>query len=284
MMEVDSIQRAARVISEADAVFIGAGAGMGVDSGLPDFRGDEGFWKAYPPLRRMGISFAQMANPAWFVDKPRMAWAFYGHRFNLYRSTVPHEGFSILKGWAAGKKQGSFVFTSNVDGHFHKAGFGEDRIYECHGSINHLQCTGCGSGDIWEAGAIGIDIDMESLSASGTLPECGRCSAVARPNILMFGDWSWLPERSEAQGRRLAAWVSGAKGGKVAVIECGAGTAVPTVRSNCESFARDFGAALIRINPRDTDGPKGTISIASGALEGLRLIEAEIERQQPGRR
>src|SRR5262245_7510055 len=43
--------QAATAIRDADALLIGAGAGMGVDSGLPDFRGNEGFWNAYPPFR-----------------------------------------------------------------------------------------------------------------------------------------------------------------------------------------------------------------------------------------
>ena len=50
-MNSPAIQSAAEAICSADALLIGAGAGMGVDSGLPDFRGDEGFWKAYPPLK-----------------------------------------------------------------------------------------------------------------------------------------------------------------------------------------------------------------------------------------
>lgn len=175
-------------------------------------------------------------------------------------------------------KHGAFVFTSNVDGHFHKSGFDDASIYECHGSINHLQCsTGC-TGHIWKAGELGLDIDMETLSVSGPLPECPLCGAVARPNILMFGDWSWTPNRSESQGRRLAEWKARAGGTKVAVIECGAGTAVPTVRSNCQTLAKEFGAPLIRINTREPEGPPGTVSITSGALEGLRLIEAELGR------
>ena len=44
-MNVD-LQAAARIIATVDAILIGAGAGMGVDSGLPDFRGEEGFWNA----------------------------------------------------------------------------------------------------------------------------------------------------------------------------------------------------------------------------------------------
>ncbi len=88
-----TIDRAAEAISRAQALLITAGAGIGVDSGLPDFRGNEGFWRAYPPLQRLGISFYDMANPMWFKRDPELAWGFYGHRLELYRSTEPHEGF-----------------------------------------------------------------------------------------------------------------------------------------------------------------------------------------------
>ena len=64
---------------------------MGVDSGLPDFRGEHGFWKAYPALGRAKISFDSIASPEAFEKNPRLAWGFYGHRLKLYRETVPHE-------------------------------------------------------------------------------------------------------------------------------------------------------------------------------------------------
>src|SRR5438874_3703737 len=92
-----AIRDAADAVQNADALLIGAGAGMGVDSGLPDFRGDEGFWKAYPPFR--GKSFASISNPIWFQSDPTQAWGFFGHRLNLYRQAVPHEGFAILRRW-----------------------------------------------------------------------------------------------------------------------------------------------------------------------------------------
>ena len=102
---------------------------MGVDSDLPDFRGDEGFWKAYPPFREKGLRFVDLARPGWFDEDPELAWGFYGHRLELYRRTVPHPGFAILRRLAerAGR---SFVFTSNVDGQFRRAGFPEEAIVE----------------------------------------------------------------------------------------------------------------------------------------------------------
>jgi NAD-dependent SIR2 family protein deacetylase len=84
---------------------------MGVDSGLPDFRGTQGFWRAYPVIANLGLSFEEMANPAWFEKNPHPAWAFYGHRLNLYRGTSPHAGFNQLLEICHSKRHGYFVFT-----------------------------------------------------------------------------------------------------------------------------------------------------------------------------
>ena len=59
------------------------------------------------------------------------------------------------------------------------------------------------------------------------------------------------------------------------VVECGAGTAIPTVRHFSESLARR-GSTLIRINVREPEVPDGQIGIAMGALEALRAIAAAI--------
>ena len=56
------LARAAAAVRDADALLIAAGAGMGVDSGLPDFRGTHGFWRAYPLYAKLGLDFASMAR------------------------------------------------------------------------------------------------------------------------------------------------------------------------------------------------------------------------------
>ena len=183
------IEKAAEAIRSADALLFTAGAGMGVDSGLPDFRGNDGFWNAYPAYRHLGLSFSQLANPEWFDRDPPFAWGFYGHRLNLYRAAAPHAGFAILKKWA--QRIPARIFTSNVDGHFQKAGFAEEFLTEVHGSIHHLQCTRhCG--DIWSAVGVNIRVDPETFRATGDLPALAPVLPSARPNILMFGDGGWL--------------------------------------------------------------------------------------------
>lgn len=271
----ESAVRAARAISAADALLVCAGAGMGVDSGLPDFRGPEGFWRAYPAAKALGLRFEQLADPRWFFDDPALAWGFYGHRFNLYRATVPHAGFEVLRRWSAGMRAGGFVFTSNVDGQFQRAGFPEDRIFECHGAIHRLQCLGgCGAG-IWPAGDARVEVDEASLRAAPPLPACVRCGGLARPNILMFGDFGWDTEVAGEQEQRFDGWLGELerRGARLAVVCLGSGKAIPTVRFTAERAARRLRGELIRINPREPDVPTGHVSLQAGALAGLAAID-----------
>lgn len=269
---MNEFQHAAAAIRDAEAILITAGAGMGVDSGLPDFRGNEGFWRAYPVFANLGLGFQQLANPQWFADDAQLAWGFYGHRLNLYRETTPHDGFRILNDWAKARPRGAFVFTSNVDGQFQRAGFANENICEVHGSIHHWQCARPCGGDIWNAeSSTQIEVDEATMRARQPLPLCPRCGSVARPNILMFGDWAWQSRRSEAQSERLQEWLQDIDTTRLTIVEVGAGKHIPTVRTFSEEM-QSAGATLIRINPRDSDGPQGTISIATGALDGLRQI------------
>lgn len=266
------LKQAAECIHQADALLICAGAGMGVDSGLPDFRGDQGFWKAYPPFAKLGYSFTDMANPQWFERDPHLAWGFYGHRLDLYRKTVPHQGFDILLRWGMEKLEkrgGYFVFTSNVDGQFQKAGFAEDRIVECHGSIHHMQCSAPCRESTWPAEKTVVIVNEETMKARDPLPECPACGRVARPNILMFGDWNWVPGNTQAQQQRFYQWLVQNRGRSIVIIECGAGTGVPTVRINSESIVSKYKAQLIRINARESFVPPGQIGLPMGALEAL---------------
>ncbi len=271
MSSIENINRAKQLLKEADAIFITAGAGMGVDSGLPDFRGVEGFWNAYPKIKELGLKFEEMANPKCFKKDPQLAWAFYGHRLHLYRDTKPHEGFKKLLDLSHNKKYGAFIFTSNVDGQFQKAGFKEEQIMECHGSIHHLQCIDNCSSKLWSANSTHIKI-KEDFKVKKPLPHCPDCTKVSRPNILMFGDFGWNYARTDFQRERLKLWINTIEknNAKLAIVEIGAGTAVPTVRNTSEQIAKNFNVPLIRINPRENFGAE--IRLDMGALEALSHI------------
>jgi NAD-dependent SIR2 family protein deacetylase len=268
-MRDEYIQQAIAWLREADGLLITAGAGMGVDSGLPDFRGNAGLWRAYPALADAGRDFQSIANPRAFMEEPELAWGFYGHRLKLYREVEPHPGFATLRGWAGHMRRGAFVFTSNVDGQFQRAGFPEDRIEEHHGSIHYLQCTEPCSSRIEPAADFVPQIDERACRHIGPLPRCQRCGAIARPNILMFWDAAWLSSRADAQAARLAGWLASVK--RPVVVEVGAGTALPTVRR----FSERHGPRVIRINAREPQiDPALGIGIEGRAVDILSAIDA----------
>lgn len=263
----EQICRASELIASADALLITAGAGMGVDSGLPDFRGSEGFWQAYPALAKASVNFYDIASPNNFRNDPRLAWGFYGHRLQLYRNTQPHAGFSKLLELAEDKPYGYFVFTSNVDGQFQKAGFDTKRICECHGSIHHLQCLDEASHGVWSAGRYSPEVDDVNCHLLNDSPRCIHCSGIARPNILMFNDFKWESSRYKQQREALSRWLVHAK--NVVIIELGAGQDIPTVRE----YGEMLGWPIIRINPRDAQlGAARGVSLPMGAFDGLNAI------------
>lgn len=273
-------EEAAVWLAEARAVIITAGAGMGVDSNLPDFRGDEGFWNAYPLYKELGFNFAQMADPIHFRHNPALAWGFYGHRLNLYRKTVPHAGFTQLLDCITSRELPYFVVTSNVDGQFQKAGFADERIWEIHGSIHRLQCLMNCTDDIYHNDFPNIDIDMKTMLARA-YPMCPNCPAPLRPNILMFGDYDFNEAVSYDQQLRWNEFIgecrteaeTQANAGTI-IIEMGAGTAIPSIRHISESTSRHLTAPLIRINPRESHIPFSITgaSIATSARAGVAVL------------
>jgi NAD-dependent SIR2 family protein deacetylase len=269
-----ALAQAAGLIAQADALVVAAGAGMGVDSGLPDFRGREGFWRAYPALAQARLDFAAVASPRTFERDPHLAWGFYGHRLALYRRTVPHAGFALLRRWGERTLQGLAVFTSNVDGQFQRAGFDAGLVHECHGSLHWLQCLrGCGQAP-WPADGLLPDIDEAGCRWRGELPACPGCGGLARPNLLMFGDWGWTGDRYDAQEQRLARWL--ARAGRPLVIEIGAGTDIPSVRHFSQQVVARHGGQILRINPRES-----AVASSTGiglALDGLAALQALSER------
>ena len=266
---LDAFAAARSAFHSASAVVLATGAGMGVDSGLPDFRGTTGFWQAYPMFERAGLRFHDLATPALFDTDPALAWGFYGHRFNLYRDTLPHDGHAVLLR-AIGRRP-SFAYTSNVDGQLLKAGWSPKRLMECHGRIRLFQChSACGEFP-WDATDARIEVDPATCRAVGPLPTCPGCGGLARPNILMFMDGGWDSRGSDLQHERFENWWFSQSPKRTVVVECGAGTTIPSVRRFSEQLQKE-GATLIRINPRESQGPRGTLSLACGAREGIQRL------------
>jgi len=286
-IDIDAaIEKAALIISNAQSFLFTSGAGLGVDSGLPDFRGPEGFWRAYPPLRELGLSFSSMSNPVWFQKDPEFAWGFWSHRYHLYNNTPPHAGYDIMKKWGEDLNNSYFVFTSNVDGAFQKKRFPEEKIIECHGSVHYMQCANseCESFDIWPSTNFVIPSHNDQFRAVGDLPKCPNCQGLIRPNVLMFDDMGWIPLRYFDQNSNFKSFIKDIdEEHRLVIIEIGAGNYVPTVRMQGEEFLTYLSTAtLIRINPGDYEYPEKhsdrCIAIPLGGLAALQRIDEALER------
>lgn len=268
---------AIRLIQSKKFLLITAGAGMGVDSGLPDFRGSKGFWTKSGLMKNSSMSYRDLARPKLFRNLPSRAWGFYGQRIKGYIETVPHEGFDILKKWTEENFSDYFVFTSNVDNQFQKAGFPDNKIVECHGSILHKQCLKNCCKKVWDMDSIEFEIDARNF-ALGEFPKCPKCGGPARPNVHMFADLEWIGSRTAKQERRYNSWLESINRDELLIIELGAGVIIKNIRLEGKSL----GVPIIRINPDESEVEKGA-SISTGSLEALKQLNGLLSQGVSGK-
>ncbi len=256
-------------LQTADAMVINTGAGMGVDSGLVDYRGSGGQWGNVES--ETGESIFDIMNPKSLTDKPEYIWKLFAQRIRDYVETEPHQGFYLLKKWINQFKLDYFVTTSNVDGHFQKAGFDELKIHELHGSMSYFQCAvPCGK-DIWK-----MDFNLQQFDNeinAGVYPKCPNCNEMARPNIYMFRDNTFLPDRDNEQKQRFNQFLEKHNGKSIVVFEIGSGPHVQSIRKNTRMLGLKYDAKIIRINPKDAKIKEPHIGIKFGALDALLQIE-----------
>ena len=169
----ESCETAAEAILDADVLLLATGAGWSADSGLAIYR-DIAKIEAYA---ERDLDYRDMCKPSWLAEAPELFWGFWGSCFNDYRSTAPHGGYGIVRGWRDGLFSRSevaktirdrvrreelipsledlkieeeanapspppgafFVYTSNVDAHSYDA-FDAGEIRECHGNVELYQC------------------------------------------------------------------------------------------------------------------------------------------------
>mmetsp|Transcript_55714 Transcript_55714/g.129937 ORF Transcript_55714/g.129937 Transcript_55714/m.129937 type:complete len:356 (-) Transcript_55714:31-1098(-) len=293
-----AVQLAAKAISDCDALLFTAGAGMGVDSGLPDFRGSTGLFKD----REVAMTYEEMSDDKWFAEDVQFAWGINYTQLSMYRHTEPHEGYSILLKWAKTLDKPYYVWTSNIDGMFEKTGFPGDKVVTCHGDLHHLQCTKdrrrCkglqedGADEVWSAGIIpdGLDSEIDPGALRFREPallerdffKCPRCSSFARPNVWFCHDRNYNASkiglaRSDAYNRWL--WKLQENHAAIVVVECGGGLAIPSVRVQGEDAVEGGGKGshLVRINPAHCKVPSDRgIGIPMGSMEGLKRLDAAL--------
>jgi len=311
--EEEIYTKCAQAILNADFMLLGTGAGFSADSGLAVYK-DIADVNAY---RKLKLKYYDLCDPQLLDSNPELFFGFWGQCFNDYRTKKPHAGYEIIKSWKEilYKKYNEklpkpfFIYTSNVDTHFHNAGFAENEIYEIHGNIEHWQCgTPCEQETYGAPKDFSFSVDQTTMlskddgkipeqKSSGILwcnhPRCLNCFFYARPRILMFGDSACLSINSNGYyGWRnsVIQCINSQYIHKIVIIEIGAGNNVPSVRSNSESFVKDIyyqkNVTFIRIN-LDLPIIKSTvdmyctpISIKSKGLPALLKIDEKIKMLQ----
>ncbi len=235
------------LLKKAKFCVILAGAGMGADSGLATFRTNGGFWQQHPEFSDKKLSFRDVANPNNYEKYPEITVPFYKGRLKSYLNTEPHGGYYALLGIAETLSKGYFVWTTNVDGHFEKAGFKKENILEEHGSIYKWQCSRL------RCAKENHLTDYSEIIDSKEPPLCDKCGSLLRPNLCMFMDFDWLDspyQKQEAKQRFLfQGFIERFAGDSILIIEIGAGKDLPKMRFESEYLAKSLGTKVIRINP-----------------------------------
>jgi NAD-dependent deacetylase len=249
-MDYQLIQRAAEDILHSKRTIAFTGAGISVESGIPDFRGSEGLWKKYDP--------EEYATIDAFYSNPERVWLMIKEMFSLILSVKPnpaHIGLAELE------RMGllSCIITQNVDG-LHQAA-GSENVIEFHGSHNTLTCLKCST-----------KIDGRSLKVEDLPPRCSRCSSILKPDVVFFGE----PIPWKAQ-------VLSFKESKSCTAVLSIGTsAVVYPAASIPITAKEAGAIIIEINkePTPMTDQISDYLICGNAGEIIPAIVEEVKRRR----
>lgn len=293
-MEGSKIVEAALAIFRADYILVAAGAGFSADSGLPVYNDIA----RIPVYKEMGVTYQDLCTTGWVqaphsIDDLEIFYGFWGDCFNMYRSTKPHKGYQLLLDWSSRHLPSSshmFIYTSNVDGHFRRSGFRANQIYEIHGSLDIWQCSQpCNTSTHTAPNAFRFKVDKKTMRAADTKarisvapifqknhPKCPDCSHPLRPNVMMFGDRFYTPNKLSESAyitweEILEDAIENHRNLSGVVLELGCGVRVPSVRLECEMVIRD---TLLRIRarrPSPTPSPSPGLAAGEGQIQLIRV-------------
>ncbi|KAJ8599281.1 hypothetical protein CTAYLR_006769 [Chrysophaeum taylorii] len=262
---------AAKWLADADAVLVCAGAGMSGNAGELVYTVPDDFRKYYPWLVEYGYSTAYECMG--LIDDPRVPGTIkssylVAHAHNQRFRFQPNAGYAALLEQLRGKDY--FVYTSNVDGCFERAGFDAERIYTPQGDWKYMQCSApCTRDSFWLAEPViqrVLPLVPNDVTDDAS-PKCPRCGRRALGNV-RGGDWFTHAPHDGSQDRFLK-WIYrqlGAGTSKLVILEVGVGFNTPTVtRIPMEQICREHpNAKLVRVNPQDYQVPRDLAHKALG--------------------
>jgi len=178
------------------------GAGVSAESGVPTFRGEEGYWR----IGSRNYLPEELATRAAFLQMPDEIWGWYLYRRSVCRAASPNAGHLALAELERGlveRGEGDrfLLVTQNVDGLHLRAGNTLSRTYQIHGNLDYMRSMRDDDkqvfplpkelGERWQRGrAIGPE-QRAHLT-------CPHETSLARPHVLWF-DESYDEERFHLQ-------------------------------------------------------------------------------------
>lgn len=162
------IDKAAKILKQAEFVAVLTGAGISKDSGIPTFRGKDGLWRNFSP--------EELATPQAFQKNPKLVWEWYNWRRSIIYRAKPNAAHISLVKLEEIKKGNLWIITQNVDGLHIKAG--NKNVIELHGNIWSERCIACGFKRYNEC-----VYEYENLP-----PKCPECGNLLRPDVVWFGE------------------------------------------------------------------------------------------------
>lgn len=166
----EKIENFQKIYDNADSIVFFGGAGVSTESGIPDFRSQDGLysqqWK-YPPETIISRTFFD-ANPVEF-------YRFYREKLIIKNIGPNTAHFQLAKMEEKGKLKA--VVTQNIDGLHQKAG--SRNVFELHGSTLRNFCMDCGA-------EYGIDFIAESENSPDKLPRCAKCGGLVKPDVVLY--------------------------------------------------------------------------------------------------
>lgn len=162
----EALERFKEIIKETDNIVFFGGAGVSTESGIPDFRSQDGLYNQkykYPP--------EQIVSHTFLTRKPEEFFEFYKDRM-IYQNAKPNKAHIKLAKWEEEGKLKAIV-TQNIDG-LHQAA-GSKTVLELHGSTLRNYCLKCGK-------RYDVDYVMNSKSI---IPYCD-CGGMVRPDVVLY--------------------------------------------------------------------------------------------------
>ena len=165
MKKVEQLQK---MIDNAKNIVVLSGAGTSTDSGLKDFRSQNG-------LYHMKASFSpeEMLSSKMFYQHPEKFYAFYRENLNSLNAKPNSTHLYLKKLEDEGKLKA--IITQNIDGLHTKAG--NKKVYEIHGTIYKNYCTLCH--EFYCA---------EEIFKEKSIPKCKKCGGIVKPDVVLYGE------------------------------------------------------------------------------------------------